>query len=62
MVMAALAIFQALIWVGLGIGKFLIVLGVRNIFDRNITWSGTVLASGWLAVLLHYCSIECCNG
>jgi hypothetical protein len=40
--------------VGLVIGKFLIVLGVRNIFDTKITWSGTVLASGWLAVLMHY--------
>ena len=31
-----------------GIGKFLIDLGVRNIFDTIHTWSG------WLYVLLHY--------
>jgi hypothetical protein len=34
--MAALAIFQALIWVGVDIGKFLIDLGVRNILDTKI--------------------------
>jgi hypothetical protein len=50
MIMAALAIFQALIWVGLGIGKFFIDLGVRNISDTKISCSGNVLFSGWLAV------------
>jgi hypothetical protein len=49
MIMAALAIFQALICVGVGIGKFLIDLGVRNILDTKITWSGNMLVSGWLA-------------
>ena len=34
MIMAALAIIQALIWVGVGIGKFLIDLSVRNIFTQ----------------------------
>jgi hypothetical protein len=37
MIMAALAIFQALIWVGVGIGKFLNGLDVRNISDTKIT-------------------------
>jgi len=37
MIMAASAIFQALIWVGVGIGKFLIDLGVRNILNTKIT-------------------------
>jgi hypothetical protein len=52
-IIAALAIFLGLIWVGVGIGKFLIVLGVRNILDTKITWSGNILVSGWLSVLLH---------
>jgi hypothetical protein len=59
MIMASLAIFQALIWVGVGIGKFLTDLGVRNILDKKITWSGNMLVSGWpswLSVLLHYCN------
>jgi hypothetical protein len=54
MIMGALAIFQAWIWLGVGIGKLLIDLGVRNIFDTKITWSGSMVASGWLAVLLRY--------
>jgi len=56
--MAALAIFQALIWVGVDIGNFLVDLGVRNILDTKITWSGNMLVSGWMAgclsVSLHY--------
>jgi hypothetical protein len=43
-----------LIWVGVGIGKFLNGLDVRNISDTKITWSGSVLASGWPSVSLHY--------
>jgi hypothetical protein len=39
MIMAALAIFQPWIRVGVGIGKFLFVLGGKNIFDTKITWS-----------------------
>jgi len=54
MIMAALAIFQALICVGVCIGKFFIDIGVRNILDTIITWCGYMLLSGWLAVLLHY--------
>ena len=57
MIMAALAIFQALIWVGVDIGKFLIDLNVRNILDTKITWSGNMLVSGWLSISLH-----CNNG
>jgi len=57
MIMAALAIFQAWIRVGVGIGKFLIDLGVRNIFDTKLTWSRSMLTSGWLCVLLHYYKI-----
>jgi phosphotransferase system glucose/maltose/N-acetylglucosamine-specific IIC component len=36
MIIAALAIFQAWIWVGVGIGKFLNDLGVRNIFNTKL--------------------------
>jgi TM2 domain-containing membrane protein YozV len=35
--MAALAIFCAWIWVGVGTGKFLIGLGGKNIFHIKIT-------------------------
>jgi hypothetical protein len=52
--MAALALFQGWVWLAWGIGKFLIDLGVRNIFDTKCTWSGSMLVSGWLYVLLHY--------
>jgi ABC-type enterobactin transport system permease subunit len=51
--MAALAKFQGLILVGLGIGMFLTDL--HDILDTQITWSGNMLVSGWLAVSLHYC-------
>ena len=54
MIMGGLEIFQALIWVGVRIGKFFIDIGVRNILDTIITWCGNMLVSGWLAVLLHY--------
>jgi len=53
-IMAALALFQGWVWLAWGIGKFLIDLGVRNIFDTKCTWSGSMLVSGWLYVLLHY--------
>jgi len=36
MIIAALAIFQAWIWVAVGIGKFLNGLGVRNIFNTKL--------------------------
>ena len=36
MIKAALAIFQARIWVAVGIGKFLNGLGVRNIFSTKL--------------------------
>jgi hypothetical protein len=55
MIMAALTIFQAWICVVLGIGKFLIDLDVRNFFVTQLTWSGSMLVSGWLYVSLHYC-------
>ena len=54
MIIAALAIFQALIFVGVGIGKLLIDLGLRNILDTIITWTGNMLVSGRLSVSLHY--------
>ena len=53
MIIAALAIFQALIFVGVGIGKILIDLGLRNILDTIITWTGNMLVSGRLSVSLH---------
>jgi hypothetical protein len=47
MIMAALGMFQALIWVGVGTGKFLIDLGVRNFRHKNyMVWEH---ASVWLA-------------
>jgi len=52
MIMAALAIFQACNCVLIDIGKFLIDLGFRNIFDTLITWSGNMLAYG----RVFYCS------
>ena len=39
---------------GVGISKFLIDLGGKNIFDAKITWCGSMLTSGWLAVLFQY--------
>jgi len=51
--MAALAKFNGWIWEGVGIGKFLIGLGVRIIRDPIITWFGYVLTYGWLAVSLY---------
>jgi len=61
MIMTALAIFEALIQVRVAIGKFLIDLGVRNIFDTKITWSGGMLVSGWLSGCLPV-SLHCNNG
>ena len=52
--MGALATFHALILVGVGIGKILIDLCVRNIFHKKFTWSGNMLVSGWLSVSLRY--------
>ena len=46
--MAALAKFNGWIWEGVGMAKFLIGLGVRNICDTEITWFGCVLTSGWV--------------
>jgi hypothetical protein len=45
---------SAVDWVGVCIGKFLINLGVRNIFDAKLTWSGSMFMSGWLYVSVHY--------
>ena len=52
MIMSGLSIFQA--WMGVGITKFLNDLGVRNIFNTIIR-SVSMLAFGWLSVLLRYC-------
>jgi len=52
--MAALAIFQAWISVGVGIGKL-----VKNILATKSKYSGCVLASGWLPVSL--CSYNVLN-
>jgi len=52
--MAVLAVFHALVLVGVGIGKFLIDLCVRNIFHKKFTWFGNMLVSGWLSVSLRY--------
>ena len=41
---------------GVGKGKFLNDLGVRNISDTKITRSESVLVFGWLSVLLYCCS------
>ena len=46
LIMAALAKFHSLIWVGVGIGKFLIDLDVRDIFFTKITRSVSMLTSG----------------
>jgi hypothetical protein len=54
MINAALATFQVRIFVGVGIGKFLIDLRGKNIFDTKIAWCGSVLTCGWLTVSLHY--------
>jgi hypothetical protein len=40
MIIAVLAIFQARIWVGVGIGKFLNGLCVRNIFSTKLQSQG----------------------
>jgi len=48
MIMAALAIFQTWIWIGVVTGKFLIDLSVTNIWTQNyVVWEHTDL---WLAV------------
>jgi hypothetical protein len=36
MIMAALSIFQAWIWMGVGMGKFLNGLGMSNILDTKL--------------------------
>jgi hypothetical protein len=48
MIMAALALFQVWISVGVGIGKC-----VKNILATKSTYSGCMLVSGWLPVSLH---------
>jgi hypothetical protein len=48
MIMAALAIFQAWISVGMGVGKC-----VKNILAMKVTFSGYILVSGWLPVSLR---------
>jgi len=47
-IMAALAIFQTWIWVGVGLGTFLIDWGFRNFSTQNyMVWKH---ARAWLAV------------
>jgi hypothetical protein len=41
MIMVTLAIFQALIWVGACLGKFLIGVGVRSSLDAKLHGLGT---------------------
>ena len=53
MIMAALGIFQAWIWVIIGVGKFLIELGVRNIVDKKL--HGLAACYIWLAGCLFRC-------
>ena len=53
MIIAALAIFQTWILVGVSIGKFLNVLVVRNIVDKKLHGLG---AYKCLSVSLHYSS------
>ena len=50
MYMASLAIFHTLILMGVGTDKFLIDLGVRNIFDTKFIWSGNMLVPGLQSV------------
>ena len=40
MIIAALAIFQAWFWVGVGIGKLLNDLGIRNVLDTKLQGLG----------------------
>ena len=45
---------------GVGIGKFLNDLGVRNILNTKLRGLRVCLClAGWLSVLLHYCSGLC---
>ena len=53
MIMAAVSIFETWIFIGVGIGKFLNDVGVRNNFDTKITWSGRMVTFGWVSVSLH---------
>jgi len=48
MIMAALSMFEAWVWVGVGIGKLLLDLCVKNILAIKSACSGCMLASGWL--------------
>jgi hypothetical protein len=53
MIMAALSIFQAWIWIGVGMGKFLNDLGVQNIFDTKLHSLGACLCLvGYFIALL----------
>ena len=53
MSMACLSIFQAWIWVRVGMGKFLNDLGVSNILDTKLHGLGTCLGlAGCLFALL----------
>jgi hypothetical protein len=46
--MAVLSIFQACVWVEMGIGMFLLDLCAKNIIAIKSTCSGCMLASDWL--------------
>jgi len=46
--MAALSIFQACVWVEVGIGMFLLDLFAKSILSIKSTCSGCMLESGWL--------------
>jgi len=56
MIIAALAIFQAWIWVGVGIGSFLNGLCVRNIFNIKLHSLGACYClAGCPSISLYYC-------
>jgi len=45
---AALSIFQTLVWVEMGVDMFLVDLCVKNVLPMKSTCSGCMLVSGWL--------------
>ena len=53
MIMAALAIFQAWICVGVGIGKFLFVYVLKTFSPQKLRFFGFMLASGLLPLSLR---------
>jgi hypothetical protein len=56
MIMAALSVFLAWIWVGVVIDKFLNDLGVRNILDTKLHGLRACLCLAGCLLTLHYLS------